>query len=307
MRIGEYFRHNKSERNGAIALLVIGVLSLVGTEVYYRLRPPRTNSAELYARLDSLREASKPTIEIEPERIGEYFTFDPNTLPDSGFQKLGFSDREITSMRKYQKAGGTFRVKTDFGRLFFIDSLEYLALEPYIDLPEKKAKADTWKSFEKRDVETKEGKVKWSDTANYSGFSPSKRKLVELNSADTIQLVAVYGIGAYTAKSIVKRREELGGFYSLAQLMEIAKMTPERIDQIAPAVEIDRRKIRPISINSATARELDRHPYFHMNLANAVVMERERNGQFIDIQDFCKRNLVEPQLCAKFAPYLAFH
>lgn len=301
MKLGKYFKHNRSERNGSIALLIIGTLSLIVGEMYYRTRAPHHNSSTLYQQIDSLRLVSDPPVSpVEFE--ARLFSFDPNTLSDSGYTSLGFSAKEIATLRKYQASGGVFRRKSDFGKLYFIDSTEYILLEPYIEINSPSSNVKAQKAYPKWEKKTQ---IKWSDTAATKEFNYSK-KLVDLNTADSIQLVGIYGVGGFTAKSILRRRKELGGFYDVGQLMEIPKMTIERIDQIAPNVEIDLSQIKKLAINKVTARELGQHPYCPMSMANAVIMERERNGKYRDIADFCQRNLVDPSLCGKLAPYLAF-
>jgi competence protein ComEA len=44
---------------------------------------------------------------------------------------------------------------------------------------------------------------------------------VELNSADSTDLVELYGIGPVFANRILKYRDLLGGFYSVNQLLEV--------------------------------------------------------------------------------------
>ncbi|MFA5713547.1 MAG: helix-hairpin-helix domain-containing protein, partial [Bacteroidales bacterium] len=48
-----------------------------------------------------------------------------------------------------------------------------------------------------------------------------RRVVVELNSSDSATLLSVPGIGPYFASAILKLREELGGFVSHRQLLEI--------------------------------------------------------------------------------------
>jgi len=55
---------------------------------------------------------------------------------------------------------------------------------------------------------------------------------VELNSADSTELVQLTGIGSVFANRILKYRELLGGFYSTAQLLEVYNFHVETFKKI---------------------------------------------------------------------------
>ena len=54
--------------------------------------------------------------------------------------------------------------------------------------------------------------------------SSKKDTVLELNSADTIELQYIRGIGSYYAKQIVRYRQQLGGYYKVEQLREIMEL-----------------------------------------------------------------------------------
>lgn len=61
---------------------------------------------------------------------------------------------------------------------------------------------------------------------------------VDVNAAPVELLRYVCGISANVAQSIVKKREELGGFTSRAQLVDVEGMTPKMFEQAAGALRI---------------------------------------------------------------------
>jgi len=50
---------------------------------------------------------------------------------------------------------------------------------------------------------------------------PAIVQIIELNQADSLQLISIKGIGPFYAKQILKYRKELGGFYTYFQFSEI--------------------------------------------------------------------------------------
>ncbi len=304
-RVKSYFRHYRSERRGVIVLAIVIFVAIAGVEVFRFVYEPKVE------RIDVLLVSNSETVEsaeLAPESSDvdqkeiDLFPFNPNTLSDSGFSALGFSEKEIKTLRNYQKAGASFEIKRDFAKLFFVDEEEYLTLEPFIDLPESKPKKEYSKSFE---TPFDKPKVKWSDTATTKSYS-FEEFTCNLNTADTNELKTLNSRNSFYANKIIEYREELGGYHSLAQLLELWKMTPEKIDKFADQIVIDPSEIHLIKINSASAYDLSQHPYLSFGEANRIVLKREELGGFSDSKAFCSSGLLDADLCRKLVPYLNF-
>ncbi len=299
-----YFVHHRAERYGTIAVLCICLLIFtVALAVPYMVRPEFDEDAKLRVLIADLEEARQPqSAEITDDQNppkGSLFNFDPNTLSDSGYTALGFNQREIGILRKYMAAGASFRQKDDFGRLYFMNDARFDSIRPYLLLPEKAEKVE--RTYQKESKST----LSWSDTANVSYYS--KRPIIaELNTADTTELKKLPGVGSFYARSIVEYRDALGGFHSLAQLLELWKMTPDKIDMFADRISIDHNEIEKIKVNSATTQRLSQHPYITFGLANKIVTYRESNGNYRDVNALVEAGLFNDELRLKLAPYLDF-
>ncbi|NEN22852.1 helix-hairpin-helix domain-containing protein [Cryomorpha ignava] len=311
-----YFRHHREERNGTIAILAILTVLVLASQAYYIwYKPPVKDPSEFMALMDSLKQLASAEEGFEngtEEITSDIFLFNPNTLSDSGYAALGFSEKEIKTLRNYQKAGAEFHVKTDFRKLFFVDENRYSDLEPFIDLPENypdkvaNPKTNFYKTeYSPDDHSRKRDTIKWSDTTLVENYE-YKPYTCDLNRADTTELKKLPYIGSFYAREIIRYRDELGGYHSLAQLLELYKMTPETIDKFAEKVTIDKTKIRKINVNIATAQELSAHPYVDFALANKIIARRETEKSFRNLEQLCATGLVNAELCVKLAPYLIF-
>ena len=135
---------------------------------------------------------------------------------------------------------------------------------------------------------------------------PKPKVKLELNNADAEALKKIRGIGAYTAASIVKYRNLLGGYVSLKQLLEVRGMKRKYYEQIIPRLRIDPLRIRKIDINKTSARQLARHPYISYEKAKDILSLR-RELQTIDSLDVLVREFVlTTQEAKKLSPYLVF-
>ena len=133
---------------------------------------------------------------------------------------------------------------------------------------------------------------------------PQRPSIIELNTADSTDLVSVDGIGPVFAKRILAYRERLGGFHSTGQLREVFGIDEERFEKISAFVKTDSTYIRKINVNTAGVSDLKKHPYISPNVAQGLVNYRKQHGTFRNVTDIRSCVLVSADLYRKIAPYL---
>jgi competence ComEA-like helix-hairpin-helix protein len=308
--IKEYLSFNKRERNGLFILSFI-IVSLLAYNYWLNYKEANasqvdfsnfensikefyeSNSIEnLVLNSDSLLNTDTSKTEIQTQ----LFSFNPNIATDEEFKQLGLSDKQIKNIRNYLQKAGSFRFKEDFGKLYSIGDSLFEILNPYIDLPDK----------ESYYAALKNSSAKYENN-KYEKQQASKL-LVELNSADSLQLLEIKGIGPAFASRIIKYRNRLGGFQRVEQLLEVYGMKEEQYNLIKSQVKVDPSVIIKIHINTCTAEELKNHPYINnWNIANALVNYRKKHGNFKALEDIKKCDLVNDELYLKLAPYLTLN
>lgn len=109
--------------------------------------------------------------------------------------------------------------------------------------------------------------------------------ILEINSADTSQLVLLKGIGSVLAKRIVQYRQLTGGFYHIDQLLQVYGISPVTLDAIKPFLTVDRSLIIPLNINKASLRRLKDHPLLGYYKAQAIVDLRKQSGSIHQLNE----------------------
>ena len=126
---------------------------------------------------------------------------------------------------------------------------------------------------------------------------------LDLNMADSIELVRLPGIGAATAMKFIRYWERLGGYTEISQLAEIEGL-PDSLMKwfiITDTIPVSR-----IAVNKATLAELRRHPYIDFYQARAIVEFRNERGiikspeQLSFLEEFTAQDLI------RLKPYLDF-
>ncbi|MBQ9417264.1 MAG: helix-hairpin-helix domain-containing protein, partial [Bacteroidales bacterium] len=124
--------------------------------------------------------------------------------------------------------------------------------------------------------------------------------------ADTLTLQLINGIGPAYARRIVRYRDRLGGFIRTTQLLEVRGFTPELLDHIAPCLRLDTTRIQRLPINSATLKQLIRHPYMEYYLARDIIALRNSGTHFSSVADLRAIPSMADSTLHKLLPYLDF-
>ncbi len=135
-----------------------------------------------------------------------------------------------------------------------------------------------------------EKKKEWRTTNSYKKPYPKRPTyakkasagkppmMIEINTADSLQLTRLYGIGPSFAGRILKYRGMLGGFFSPEQLLEVYGMDSLRYEGFKEHIRVDTSFIRKIPVNTAEFRDLLRHPYLDYETVKLIVNHRDRVG-----------------------------
>jgi len=134
--------------------------------------------------------------------------------------------------------------------------------------------------------------------------SVQKKELIELNSADTLSLQSLFGIGPSYARRILKYRELLGGYFDVGQLLEVYGMDSARFLGFSNSIYVDSSTIRPLNINIADFRTLLRHPYISYEMVKAAVQLRDKQGPLRDINDLWTNGVWPDSVYMKLHLYL---
>ena len=128
------------------------------------------------------------------------------------------------------------------------------------------------------------------DSAAYERLKPYiKIRKLDLNTADSLELIGLRGIGPYYAHKIIEYRRRLGGvFTSKQQLLEIDGFDADRLEGFAKGVEV-RAKTPWFTLWSATKDQLKNHPYIGPYTAKGII----RYKSVADTADWSLVKLVE--------------
>lgn len=221
----------------------------------------------------------------------ELFFFDPNIITSDDWKRLGLREKTINTILNFISKGGKFRQPDDIKKIWGLHEDEIQRLMPYVRITSNNPPAENSKQLpvfarndQKRPVET-----------------------VDINVADTTELIRLPGIGPKLSNRIINFRERLGGFYNIEQVSETFGLHDSVFQKIKPLFQLHDKNIRQLNINTASLDELKQHPYIRYNLANLIIQYRTQHGNFAAISDIKKIMTVTDDLYDKLSPYLTIN
>lgn len=132
-----------------------------------------------------------------------------------------------------------------------------------------------------------------------------KDTIIDLNHCDTTDLQYIRGIGPYTAKQIVRYREQLGGYYSPSQLADEV-LDRYHLDTLLHHFTADPSDVQRLPVNTCSIDRLQRHPYMRYSQAKAIYTLRRKQVRLRSIDELSSLPDLSHSDLLRLAPYLSF-
>lgn len=303
MILREFFYMPKSDRRTFIFLcslalvlaIILGAVS-ISNDTSNKGETDKELTKSTGGRYESTtgRDDMKDSEKITPK----LFYFDPNTADSTQLLQLGLRPWQVRNIYKYRARGGVYQCKEDFAYVYGLTVRDYRRLEPYIRIGADFRPASSLAEVRNRKRDTRSAGTEPKDferpeSADRRSYSPKIHvgEYIEINSADTTELMKIPGIGSYFSRQIVKYRDKLGGFVSKEQLLEIEDFPKDA----ATYIKIDKNNIQKLRVNEMTLTQLKRHPYINYYQARAITDYRRLYGRI--------RSMSELKLMKEFTDF----
>ena len=212
------------------------------------------------------------------ERVIAFEPFMLDTVTAEYLRSIGFSTRRADLVIRYRDMIGGYRSIEEFKECYGVGDSIGEMLRPYI-------------IFKQPSQPLIEAKASLP---------------IEINSADYATLCSVKGIGKKSAEEILRYRELLGGYYSLDQITELDVVTEQNFQRILQQIYCDSAKIKKISINFASPKVLERHPYMTDRALRQIINHRQLKGGWSTVEELIEDNIFSEEQARRIVPYLHF-
>lgn len=315
MFLKEFFYMTRADRRtficlcslALVAIIFFGAVSLTDdtSNKIEERKEAATAKGESHERADGQGYAMEET-----NKGSKLFYFDPNTADSTQLLQLGLRPWQVRNIYKYRARGGVYQCKEDFAYVYGLTVKDYKRLEPYIRIGADYLPASSLAEVRNRKRRYERNSRYASDNGENApnverkAYTPKIRigEHIEINSADTTELMKIPGIGSYYSRQIVRYRNQLGGFVSKEQLLEIEDFPEEAVKYIS----IDENNIRRLRINQLTLSQLKRHPYLNYYQARAISDYRRLRGNIRSISELKLMKEFSSHDIERISPYIEY-
>jgi competence protein ComEA len=297
----EFFSFTQQERRGIIVFLFLSLIIIAGVEYYSNFdHQPPEDVSKYYLPEDSLAlleeergennyqndlfDDSHSKTVLKKQR----FPFDPNTISYDSILLLGISKFAAKNLVNFRTKGGKIKDLQKLKSIYGMDTTLINGLTDVISF--KTVQPNAFVDYDK--------------SKPFLPFPEKVQEVVELNTADSIQLDAIKGLGPYTVKKILQYRKKMGGFLYPSQLTELNIIKDSLYQQIAQYLTADPASIKKININTADYKIFIAHPYFTSETITSIIKYRKQHGKFTDVQHISRIRSLKEETGLKILPYL---
>ena len=244
------------------------------------------------------------------------FHFNPNNISEDSLWLLGIDMYTASNWIKYLNKGGRFSSNEDVRKIYGITEKSYARIDTLmVIIKPKYTNAPEAPSIHPILNETRQ---KDSTSFSNSGFIDSSESilapppsskpvvdevLIDINTADEVQLQYIRGIGPSFASRIVKYRRMLGGFHKINQLQEVYGLDREKFLSIRDQVTVSN-FIQPININEPDPKKLSKHPYINYQEGKLISAYYRQHGDFSNVEEILHIGVMDNHWLERVKPYL---
>ena len=203
-------------------------------------------------------------------------SFDPNLADEKVLQRM-LGRRVSGNIVKYRSRGGKFYSSEQLKKIFGMTDTLYNSIKECIVIQDVREEKPT-----------------------------EKLARFDINRVDSIELRKIKGIGKVLSSRIIRFREKLGGFVSIAQFGEVYGLDTMLVEELQRKSFIaDDFMPVPVNLNSAEPSRLYSHPYIGKDAAKKIINIRRQKGK-LNLSDWKEADILPSEKLDKLLPYLEF-
>ena len=241
----EYLHFSRKERNALVIICTITLATVIVPYIMPAKKQAVSIDTDLQHQLDAISktpdsvhlsaENTSPVYPHTPQEKtpavpAELFVFDPNTLDETGWNKLGLREKTIKTILNYRSKGGRFRKAEDLAKVYGLRQDEAARLIPYVQIASPMAQNN------KPETQPSVTEVK---SEPQPAFTRKQYKPLNVNTATEEEWKTMPGIGDVLAGRIVNFRTKIGGFKSIDQVGKTYGLKDSVFQEMKPYLRLE--------------------------------------------------------------------
>lgn len=230
----DYCSFSKKERTAVFVLLFLIVVFVIlpfffspkfKKPVVEPLPAQFVSSQSVTANDTDDERATDTTIEQSRSSV-QLFYFNPNTLDEEGWKKLGLPDKTIHTIINYRNKGGKFKQPEDIRKIYGLNKEQADKLIPFIQIKPNTAQEKNITEAPKKNEDVQPATI------------AVRSKKIDINTATAEDFKTLPGIGDVLGNRIVKFRNAIHGFKSVEDIKKTYGLSDSVYQIILPYLTI---------------------------------------------------------------------
>lgn len=271
-----FFYFPMNTRNGFLCLFLLLWITLNFHQWidFFQEKKEKSPSYEIY-----VKNRNEPL----NKEISPYFKININQVELESLIKLSVPLFLAERWLKYLEKGGKFKRVEDVKKLYGMSLTLFNHLSSHLYVIASSSKSNIFEKEEKH---------------------KARCKILDINEADSTDWESLYGIGPYLAQKIITFRQSLCGFVSISQVKETYGLRDSVFQSLLPCLTINKIANPCLSVNYSTQEVMGKHPYIRYKLAKAILLYRENNGLYLNLEQLKNLPGINDSIYVKIKPYL---
>ncbi|ANI88951.1 hypothetical protein A9P82_06370 [Arachidicoccus ginsenosidimutans] len=304
-----YFHFSKKERNATLIIIAI-IGSVTAASMFWKTNDNVETTHQFVQTLTDSATKLSSHIATYHNNVNQeidfvnFFEFDPNTLDENGWKKLGLPERNIHTILNYRNKGGRFYKPEDIKKIYGLNQSLADKLIPYIHI-----KSNIHQHFSN-----------YSSTHSYSYQNKSSKEIaaIDINTATADEWKNLPGIGEVLSKRIVKFRTAKHGFKSIDEVKKTYGISDSTFNLIRPYLTINDTLVQQqtsqnassqtpatlININTASEQQMRDSHKISYSIIKAIIIYREQHNGFTSVDELKKIPFISEETYNNISPYL---
>ncbi len=251
--------YTQSQRWAIIAMIVFVILLQIG--LFFL---PTSQADDFVVDQSAMALTEKRLDSIAASKKYVLSPFNPNFITDYRAYVLGLSTAEVDRLQAFRAKNKYVNSAKEFQQVTQVSDEWIAKHKEYFKFPDFVQKSSS------------------------SSATPTIARK-NINTATYEDLIAISGIGDYSAKKIIQERDKFGGFVSTKQFRFIERLPTNVYVVLEKYFTVNTRPtIVKIDINRANIDDLQQVPYINYKVARSIVVYRSKQDQPLTQKDLAQ-------------------
>lgn len=265
----------KADKRTLLVLFALSLSTVLLLCLDVQVNSSSEPSVEQQVSISSSKNESSGRVSASRTRpAGSHLEFSPDTVSEYTLRSLGIAASKARTFVRFRAAGKQFNTLDDIRKTYGWTEQDVQRVAPHIRFTHSRLRTIAQSDRHQPPQTSVPERGRYEDSEHHSSRKFPTFTRVDVNTADTILLQRIPGIGSYYAQRIVSLRQRYGGLADVSQLKRIDRLPADALHWLMA----DTTQIVKIDLSHPDFKQMARHPLIGYERTKALTVFIRTNG-----------------------------